>query len=110
MVGYRPLGHKRVRHHLAIKQQLEIHLELLDCYLLCILHAQSLSRVQLFATPWTVAHQAPLSVGFSRQDYWSGLPFPPPGDLPDPGIEPVSPAFLHQQVASLPLSHQPASL
>ena len=46
--------------------------------------------VQLFATPWTVAHQAPLSMGFSRQEYWSGLPYPPPGDLPNPGIEPVS--------------------
>ena len=49
-----------------------------------------LSRVRLFVTPWTVAHQAPLSVGFSRQEYWSMLPFPPPGDLPDPGIEPTS--------------------
>ena len=47
-----------------------------------------LSRVQLFETPWTVAHQAPLSMGFSRQEHWSGLPFPSPGDLPDPGIEP----------------------
>ena len=45
------------------------------------------------ATPWTVARQAPLSVGFPRQEYWSGLPFPPPGDLPDPGIEPVPPAL-----------------
>ena len=45
-----------------------------------------------FVTPWTVAHQAPLSMGFSRQEYWSGLPFPSPGDLPDPGIEPESPA------------------
>ena len=52
-----------------------------------------LSRVQLFATPWTVAHQAPLSMEFSRQEYWSGLPFPSPGDLPDPGIEPRSPAL-----------------
>ena len=52
----------------------------------------SLSRVRVFATPWTVAHQAPPSVGFSRQQYWSGLPCPPPGDLPDPGIEPRSPA------------------
>ena len=54
------------------------------------------SRVQLFATPWTVARQAPLSIGFSRQEYWSGLPCPPPGDLPNPGIEPkslMSPAF-----------------
>ena len=49
-----------------------------------------LSCVQLFATPWTVAHQDPLSVGFSRQEYWSGFPFPPPGNLPDPGIEPMS--------------------
>ena len=52
---------------------------------------RSLSRVQLFATLWTVAHQAPLSMGFSRQEYWSGLPFPFPGDLPNPGIEPRSP-------------------
>jgi len=44
------------------------------------------------ATPWTVAHQDPLSMGFSRQEYWSGLPFPSPGDLPDPGIETGSPA------------------
>ena len=45
------------------------------------------------AKPWTVAYQAPLSMGFSRQEYWSGLPFPSPGDLPDPGIKPGSPAF-----------------
>ena len=49
------------------------------------------SCVQLFATLWTVARQAPLSKGFPRQENWNGLPFPPPGDLPDPGIEPVSP-------------------
>ena len=47
----------------------------------------------VFVTPWTVAHQAPPSVGFSRQEYWSGFPFPSPGDLPDPGIEPWSPAL-----------------
>ena len=52
-----------------------------------------LSRVQLFATPWTVAYQAPLSMEFSRQEYWSGLPFPSPGDLPDRGIEPRSPTL-----------------
>ena len=46
-----------------------------------------------FAAPWTVAHQAPLSMGFSRQESWSGLPFPPPGDLSDPGVEPMSPAL-----------------
>ena len=55
--------------------------------------------VRLFATPWTVAYQAPLSMGFSRQEYWSGLPFPSPGDLSDPGIKPGSPAF---QADSLP--------
>ena len=51
--------------------------------------AQLLSRVQLLVIPWSVAHQAPLSMEFSRQVYWSGLPFPPAGDLPDPGIEPI---------------------
>ena len=51
-----------------------------------------LSHVRLFVTPWTVAYQAPLSMGFSRQEYWSGLPFPSPRDLPNPGIEPRSPA------------------
>ena len=48
------------------------------------------SHVQLFATPWTIALQAPLSMGFSRQEYWRGLPCPPPGDLPNPGMEPAS--------------------
>ena len=48
---------------------------------------KSLIRVQLFVTPWTVAYQAPLSMGFSRQGYWSGVPFPSPGDVPDPGVE-----------------------
>ena len=57
------------------------------------------SHVWLFATPWTVAHQAPLSTEFSRQEYWSGLPCPSPGDLPDPGIEPKSPTL---QAHSLP--------
>ena len=52
----------------------------------------SLSCARLFATPWTVAYQAPQSMGFSRQEYWSGVPFPSPGDLPDPEIEPASPA------------------
>ena len=63
------------------------------------------SRVRLFATLWTVARQAPLSMGFSRQEYWSGLPCPPPGDLPDPGIEPKSPVVPALQVDSLPLRH-----
>ena len=68
-----------------------------------------ISRVQLFVTLWTVAHQAPLSMGFSRQEYWSGLPFPPPGDLPDPGIEPTLPVAPALQADSLPLSHQGSS-
>ena len=59
---------------------------------LCM-YVKFLSRVRLFATPWTVAYQAPPSMEFSRQEYWSGLPFPSPGDLPDPEIEPGSPAF-----------------
>ena len=59
------------------------------------------SRVQLFMIPWTVACQAPLSMGLSRQEYWSGWPFPSPGDLPDPGIEPGSPVL---QADSLLLS------
>ena len=54
---------------------------------------KSLSRVRLFATPWTIAYRAPPSMGFSRQEYWSGLPFPSPGDLLDPGIESGSPTF-----------------
>ena len=62
----------------------------------------SLSRVRLFATPWTVAHQAPPSMEFSRQEYWSGLPFPSPGDLPDPGIEPGSPALQAEALLSEP--------
>ena len=49
----------------------------------------TLSRVQLFVTPWTVAHPAPLSMEFSRQEYWSRLPFPPAGDLPHPGVKPI---------------------
>ena len=65
-----------------------------------------LSCVWFFATVWTVAPQAPLSIGFSRQEYWSGLPFLPLGDLPIPGIEPVSPASPALQVESLLLNHQ----
>ena len=67
------------------------------------LKVKSLSRVRLFATPWTVAHQAPLCMGFSRQEYWSGLPFPSPADLPDPGIEPGTPAFQADALTSEPL-------
>ena len=64
----------------------------------------SLSRVRLLATPWTVACQAPLSMELSRQEYWTGLPFPSPGDLPNLGTEPTSLSFLHWQADSLPLA------
>ena len=64
---------------------------------------KSLSRVQLFGVPWTVAHQAPLSMGLRRHEYWSGLPFPSPGDHPNPGIKPGSPAL---QADALRLSYQ----
>ena len=63
---------------------------------------KSLSRVGLFAALWTVTYQAPLSMGFSRQEYWSGLPFPSPGDLPDPGIEPGSVALQADALTSEP--------
>ena len=73
------------------------------------LQSWSLSCAQLFVTHWTVDHQVPLSMGFLRQEYQSGLSFPSPGDLPDPGMEPVSPAL---QVDSLPakLSGKPLSV
>ena len=62
-----------------------------------------LSCVRLFVTPWTVAHQAPPSMGFSRQEYWSGLPFPSPGDLPNSGIEPRSPSMQADTLTSEPI-------
>ena len=65
-----------------------IYILLVDVMWSCVLN-----HVRLLVTPWTVAHQAPLSMGFSRQEYWRGLVLPSPGDLPDPGIEPVSPAL-----------------
>ena len=71
------------------------------CVCVCV-STQSLSCVQLFGTTWTAACQAPLSMGFHRREYCSGLPCPPPGDLPNPGIEPMSPAL---QADSVLLSH-----
>ena len=65
-------------------------------------HAQSLSHVQLFGTPYTVISQVPLSMELSRQEYWDGLPFPSPGDLPNPEIEPQSPALQGDSVPSGP--------
>ena len=63
---------------------------------------KSFSCVRLFVTPWSVAYQAPPSMGFSRQEHWGGLPFPSLGDLPDPGIEPGSPAFQADALTSEP--------
>ena len=63
---------------------------------------KSLSCVRLFATPWTVAYQASPSMRFSKQEYWNGLPFPSPGDLPDPGIEPRSPTLEADALTSEP--------
>ena len=68
----------------------------------CMYEVKLLSRVQLLVTP-TVAHQAPLSMGFSRQEYWSAFPCPSPGDLPDSGIEPRSPALQADALTSEPL-------
>ena len=59
------------------------------CYYVCVLFVCMLSHGQLFVTPWSVVHQPPLSMEFSRQEYWSGFHFPPPVDLPDPGIKPA---------------------
>ena len=88
-MSYSPWGHKRIRHNVATKQQQS--------------KVTALSRVRLFATPWPVARQAPLSIGPSRQEYGSGLPCPPPGDLPKPGIEPRSPALKVDSLQSEPL-------
>ena len=63
---------------------------------------KSLSHVRVFVIPWMVAYQAPLSTGFSRQEYWSGLPFPSPGDLPNPGIEPGCPSLQTDALPSEP--------
>ena len=68
-----------------------------------VCRAYCLCHLQLFATPWTATRQAPLSMGFSRPEYWSGLPCPPPGDLPNPGIEPRSPALQADSLQSEPL-------
>ena len=93
-------------HHISMPQPVpgkESGITLIVC-----MHAQLLSCVQPFAVLWIVAHQAPLSMGFPKQEYWSGLPFPPTGDgrrryLPDPGIEPESPALDSLHLGSLTL-------
>ena len=75
-----------------------------DCYFIhwVIIHLLLLSCVQLFVTTWTVACQAPLFMGLPRQEYWSGVPFPSLGDLPDPGIEPMSPELEADSLPSQP--------
>ena len=85
--------------------QVSLYKNVCVCVCVCA-HACSVnvSCVPLFATPWTVAHQAPLSTGLYRREHWNELPDPPPGDLPHPRIEPMSPAF--PALASLLLSHQ----
>ena len=92
-----------------VQEILKLHFSVLSqvCVFVCVCaRAHMVSHIQLFMTPWTVAHQAPLSMEFSRQEYWSGLPFPSPEDLLNPGIEPRSPAL---QADSLP-SESPGSL
>ena len=89
--GKRKRGLQRVRWLDAITDSMDMKVKV-----------KSLSRVRLFVTPWSVAYQAPPSMGFSGQEYWSGLPFSSPGDFPDPGIEPGSPAFQADALTSEP--------
>ena len=89
---------QRVRHDWATKHPHTI----LYCMHACACMLSHFTCVQLFVNPWTVAHQALPSMGFSGQEYWSGLPCPPPGDLPNPVIKPMS-CLLHWQAGSLPL-------
>ena len=79
--------------------------------IMCVGGGGVLSHVQLFATLWTITHQTPLSMGIFRQESWDGLPFPPPGDLPDPGIKSMCPASPVLQADSLPgeASEKPSS-
>ena len=85
LVGYCPWGHKESDMTELLHSHTHMHTHTTNTHKL-----SGFSHVQLFATPWTVARQAPLSMEFSRQEYWSGLSFPSPGNLPDPGIEPES--------------------
>ena len=90
-------------HNLIINKSIqEKEITIINTYRCNIKLVKLLGHVRLFATPWTVAHQAPPSMGFSRQEYWSGWPFPSPGDLPDPGIEPRSPTLQADALTSEP--------
>ena len=110
LVSYSPRGHKRVRHDWATNTftfthttppTLHLHSVTRDICLSCVL--SHFSCICLCNPRDYIACQAPLSMGFSRQEYWSGLPCPPPGGLPDPGIKPTSLSLLHWQGGSLPL-------
>ena len=100
MIWWEPVGNSsKVREEvdgLTMRDAMEDSVCVLSCF----------RHVQFFVALWAVAHQASLPVGFSKQEYWSGLPCPPPGDLPDPGIEPRSPVSPPLQANSLPLSHR----
>ena len=87
---------------LSLRKFFKLYFNFLSILKESIVIVKSLSRVRLFATLWTITHQAPPSVGFSRQEYWSGLPLPSPGDLPDPRIEPGSPALQADAFTSEP--------
>ena len=91
---------------MCLPKQMKLHLLILASKSLHTCVLSYFSRVQLFATPWTIACQAPLSMGFSRQEYWRGLPFPSWGDLPSLGIQPESPVAPALQMDSLLLSHE----
>ena len=125
--GQNPLGSERLQpgersfnstalHHLEQAVQIQSVLEKSDLNPLCWgfpvgsdgkeSEVKSFSPVLLFATPWTVAYQASPSMGFSRQECWNGLPFPSPGDLPDPGIKPGSPALQADALPSEPPGKQ----
>ena len=92
--GLQPTGLQRVRHNFVTSTYIHIYIHESESEV-----AQSCLTL---LTPWTVAHQAPLSMAFSRREYWSGLPFPPPGDLPHRGIEPGSPALQADALTSEP--------
>ena len=81
---------------MILKNSLFLGMVMISCTLSCSVMSSS------FVTPWTIDHQAPLSMGFSKQEYWSGLPFPSPGDLPDPGIKSGSPAWQADFLPSKP--------
>ena len=90
--------------HAAVHGVAESQTQLRDLATTLLSKLLLLSRVQLFCDPWTVAHQAPLSMRFPRQEYWSGLPIPSPGDLLNPGTEPISPALAGRFFTTEPFS------